>query len=178
LFVERKTFEPDACELAEQCIGGTGERRLLRFSTALANVGGAPAIIPGPDTAPELYRLNTCEGELELDGFARYELVDATGTIIATGRKQSIFPIDLSSSCINGGPATDYFPDAGISSGWSDVYVAEIPCQWLDATDVPDGRYSLHISIDVNHIVDQDDVAPDTISVDVKLAGDHVTVLR
>jgi hypothetical protein len=133
---------------------------------------------PGPDTAPELYHLNTCEGELELDGFAQYDLIDASGTTIATGRKQNIFPIDLSSNCINSGPATDYFPDEGISPGWSDVYVAETPCQWLDTTDAPDGRYTLRITVDVNHLVDQDDVAPDTISVDLELTGDTLTVLH
>ena len=48
----------------------------------------------------------------------------------------------------------------------------------MDTTEVPDGRYTLRISVDVNHILDQADVHPDTISIDLELAGDHVTVVR
>jgi hypothetical protein len=36
----------------------------------------------------------------------------------------------------------------------------------------------LRVSVDINHIIDQDDVSPDTVSVDVELADDTVTVRR
>ena len=177
MFVENLAFSPDACEIAEGCVGGPGVRRLLRFATSVANFGGAPAIIAGPDTAPELYHFNECENEPELDGFAQYDLIDATGTTIAIGRKQSVFLIDVASNCIDGGPATNYLPDQGVSPGWGDVYVASTPCNWLDATDIPDGRYTLRVSVDVNHLIDQDDVLPDTASVNIALAGNTVTIL-
>lgn len=178
LFVDRVTFAPDACAIVEGCVGAPGERRLLRFSTTFENRGGSPAIIPGPDTAPELYHLNTCENELELSGFADYALVDESGTTIAAGHKENVFPLDVQPLCVDAGTSNDYFPDTGISPGWADVYVSELQCQWLDATDVPDGRYTLRITIDVNHLVDQDDVHPDTVSIPLELRGDRVTILH
>jgi hypothetical protein len=177
LFVDNVVFAPDACEIAEGCVGGPGARRLLRFATSVANFGGAPAIIPGVDTAPELYHLNACEDEFELDGFSQFDLIDPTGATATVGRKQAIFLVDLASNCINAGPATDYFPDQGVTPGWGDVYDARTRCQWLDVTDVPDGRYTLRISIDVDHLVDQDDALPDSASIDIELAGSSVTVL-
>jgi hypothetical protein len=179
LFVDNVVFAPDACEIAKGCVGGPGARRLLRFATSVANFGGAPAIIPGVDTAPELYHLNACEDEFEfeLDGFSQFDLIDPTGATTTVGRKQSIFLVDFASNCINAGPSTDYLPDQGVTPGWGDVYDASTRCQWLDVTDVPDGRYTLRISIDVNRLIDQDDVLPDTASIDIELAGSTVTVL-
>lgn len=177
MFVERRTFAPDACEIAEGCVGGSGERRLLRFATSIANFGGAPAIIPSVDTAPELYHLSACDGQPELADFARYELTDRTGSHIAAGGKQSVFILDVAPNCINAPPASLFLPDAGLSPGWGDVYVASTPCNWLDVTDVPDGRYTLHVAIDTHHIIDQgdqDNVLPDTAAIDLELRGNTV----
>jgi hypothetical protein len=67
---------------------------------------------------------------------------------------------------------------SALSPGWGDVYVSTTPCNWLDATDVPDGRCTLRIAIDTKDIVDQDNTLPDTASVEIELAGNTVTVLR
>jgi hypothetical protein len=177
MFVERVAFAPDACELTEGCIGAPGVRRLLRFATSIANFGGAPAIVPGPDKAPQLYHQSTCDGELELENFSQYELIDETGARIAAGRKQSLFMIDIAPNCMDAGPATLALPDQRLSPGWGDVYSAATPCNWLDTTDVPDGRYTLRVSIDTNHIVAQDDTLPDSASVEILLSGNTVEIL-
>jgi Lysyl oxidase/FG-GAP-like repeat len=178
LFVANLTFAPDACEVVDGCVGAPGERRLLRFATSIANFGGGAAIIPDPDTAPELYRFNTCVGVPELVDFSQYELLDPTGGRTALGRKQSVFLVDVAPNCIDAGPSTLPFPNQTLSPGWGDVYVTEVPCNWLDITGVPDGRYTLRVSVDTNRIVDQDNVLPDSAEVEIELAGDRVTVLR
>jgi len=38
-----------------------------------------------------------------------------------------------------------------------------------------DGHYTLHIAIDTKHLVDQDNVLPDTASIEIELAGNTVT---
>jgi hypothetical protein len=176
LFVERREFAADACEVAEECVGGPGNRKLLRFSTAIANVGGAALVIPGPETAPELYHFDECHGHDHLENFARYDLLDANGAVVTTGRKQGFFMVDVAPLCSNG-EDNDYFPDQGVSPGWSDIYVSSLPCQWIDITDVRDGVYTLEVAADTNHLVDQDDVQPDVARVRVRLANDRVTVL-
>ncbi|HSK05678.1 MAG TPA: FG-GAP-like repeat-containing protein [Kofleriaceae bacterium] len=177
LYVEHRAFDAGSCELAEGCVAAPGVRRLLRFTTSIANLGGGPVVIPGPESAPHLYHFDACHGHDHLSDFARYELRDRHGGVIATGRKQGFFLLDNAPYCADGAPAADYYPDQGISAGWADVYVAEIPCQWLDVTDVPDGTYTLRIDVDTLGLVDQDDVLPDTAAVRVRLQGDLVRVL-
>jgi hypothetical protein len=177
LYVEHRAFTADSCEILEQCVDAPGTRRLLRFATSIANLGAAPVIIPGPETAPELYHFDECHGHDHLEDFARYELVDDAGTTVAIGRKQGFFLVDTAPYCSDGEPRADYFPDQGISPGWSDVYVASLPCQWLDVTDVADGTYDLNVSADTLGLVDQTDVLPDTATVRIHLAGDQVTIL-
>jgi hypothetical protein len=89
-----------------------------------------------------------------------------------------VFPLDIQPLCADADVSHDYSPDIGISPGWADVYVSELQCQWLDATDVPDGHYTLRVTIDVNHLVDQDDVHPDTVVIPLELRGDHVRVVH
>lgn len=177
LYVEERAFAAGSCELAEGCVAGPGTRRLLRFTTSIANLGGGPLVIPGPESAPHLYHFDACHGHDHLSDFARYELRDRHGDVLAVGRKQGFFLVDIAPYCADGPGGTDYYPDQGISPGWSDVYVSSIPCQWLDVTDVPDGRYTLRIEVDSLGIVEQDDVLPDTVSVRVRLADDRVYVL-
>jgi len=175
LFVEQREFAADACELVEECVGGPGVRKLLRFTTSIGNLGAAPVIIPGPETAPELYHFDACHGHDHLEDFASYELVDASGATVAAGRKQGFFLIDNAPYCSDGPTGTDYYPDQGISPGWADVYVASLPCQWIDVTGVPDGAYTLEVTADTRRLVEQHDVHPDTAIVEVVIAGDRAT---
>ena len=177
LHVDHLEFAADACELVEGCVGAPGDRKLLRFATSIANFGGAPLVIPGPETAPELYQFDECHGHDHLADFARYELLDASGAVVAAGRKQGFFLVDIAPYCTDGPAPADYYPDQGISPGWSDVYVASLPCQWLDVTGVPDGLYTLEVEADTNSLVDQDDVFSDVARVRVRIKGDRVDVL-
>ena len=178
MFVDVRTFAPDACEITEGCIGGPGTRRLLRFATSIANFGGAPAIVPSPDDAPDLYHISTCDGEPELSEFSAYELTDASGATIAAGRKQSVFLVDIAPNCIDAASATLYLPAQGLSPGWGDVYISSTPCNWLDVTDVPDGQYTLHVAVDTKHIIDQDNVLPDNAEIRLELTDNSVTILH
>jgi hypothetical protein len=176
LYVESREFPADSCEIAEGCVAGPGVRRLLRFTTSIANLGGSPLIIPGPETAPHLYHYDACHDHHHLDSFAAYELRRGSSTV-AVGRKQGFFLVDVAPYCSNDHASGDFFPDQGISAGWADIYEASLPCQWLDVTDVPDGRYTLRVGADTLHLVDQDDRLPDTAEVDLVLSGDRVRVV-
>jgi hypothetical protein len=177
LYVEQRELTADSCEVAEGCVAAPGRRRLLRFTTSIANLGGGPVIIPGPEDAPYLYHFDACHGHDHLSDFARYELRDDAGQVIAVGRKQGFFLTDVGAYCADGAPALDYYPAQGISAGWSDVYVASIPCQWLDVTDVPDGNYTLSVDVDTLGLIEQNDLLPDAAAVHVKLQQDSVRVI-
>jgi hypothetical protein len=59
----------------------------------------------------------------------------------------------------------------------ADVYVAALPCQWIDITGVPDGTYTVRVAINANGIIDEDNVLPNNADVRVQITGDQVTVV-
>ena len=49
--------------------------------------------------------------------------------------------------CSNGGSFQYGCSNMGISHGCGDIYTAGLDCQWIDITNVPDGRYTLVIRV-------------------------------
>jgi lysyl oxidase/VCBS repeat protein/FG-GAP repeat protein len=178
VYVEQRNFPESACEVMEQCVGAPGDRKLLRFSVSIPNLGSGSVNIPGPDQRPDLYQFDTCHQHDHLVGFASYELLDARNAVVAVGRKQGFFLVDLVPYC---GDAPEPFINTdgsmGISPGWADVYTADFPCQWLDITGLPDGAYTLRVGVDKNDIVDEEDVRPNSVDVKVKISGGSAEVL-
>ena len=178
LYVERRSFAKDSCEVLEGCVPPEGgERRLLRFTTSIMNMGTGPLVVPSPEERPDLFVYDECHLHHHLTNFAGYDLLDASGVSTAAGRKQGFFMVDFTQYCADGQPAAWYDPGTGISPGWSDVYTADLPCQWMDVTNTPDGEYTVRVGVDENHIVDEADVLPNEVTVKVRLSGDTVTVL-
>ena len=177
LYIDRRSFTADSCEVREGCVPAGGERRLLRFTTSIMNMGTGPLMVPSPEERPELYVYDECHAHHHLTNFAGYDLKDAAGKVTAVGRKQGFYMLDFTQYCADGEPYTWYDPGQGISPGWSDVYSADLPCQWLDVTDTPDGEYTVRVGVDENHIVDEADTLPNEVTVKVRLTGDTVTVL-
>ncbi|MGE6763659.1 lysyl oxidase family protein [Corallococcus interemptor] len=177
LYIDRRSFTADSCEVREGCVPAGGERRLLRFTTSIMNMGTAPLVVPSPEERPDLFVYDECHDHHHLTNFAGYDLKDASGNSLSVGRKQGFYMIDFTQYCADGTPFTGYDPGTGISPGWSDVYTADLPCQWLDVTDTPDGEYTVRVGVDENHIVDEAGTLPNEVTVKVRLTGDTVTVL-
>ncbi|MBZ4399263.1 lysyl oxidase family protein [Myxococcus sp. MISCRS1] len=171
-----KTFAADSCEVREQCVIAPGRRKLLRFSTSIMNLGNKAAIFPPIEENPDLYVFDECHGHHHLANFAAYELRDAQGHQVMSGRKQGYALVDVQSYCSDAEP-WNYYEPMGISAGWSDIYTLDVPCQWVDVTDVPDGTYTFQVSVDTRDIVEEATVHPNTVSFPVRLQGDTVTVL-
>ncbi|WP_164012005.1 lysyl oxidase family protein [Pyxidicoccus trucidator] len=176
LNVVRKTFAADACEVFEGCVVAPGERRLLRFSAAIQNLGRASAIFPPLDKRPDLYVFDECHGHHHLKGFAGYELRDSRGQQVLSGRKQGFALVDVISYCTDAVPYSFYDP-MGISPGWADVYSFEVPCQWVDITGLADGEYTLRVGVDESDILEEEGVHPNEVFVRMSLEGDTATAL-
>jgi len=177
MYVERRTFAPDACELQEACVGGPGERKLLRFSTSIVNLGGAAATVPNVQERPDLYEFDVCHRHDHLVNFARYTLRDSRGAEAVAGRKQGFYLVDYHRQCSDAAPYFLYGVRMGISPGWSDIYMADIPCQWIDITGLKDGRYTLRVGVDEQDIIEEADVLPNASELDLLILGDSVSVL-
>jgi hypothetical protein len=178
LYVEQRSFTAEACEVVEGCVGAPGDRKLLRFSVSIPNLGKGSVLIESPQVRPDLYAFDACHQHDHLVGFASYELLDARSTVVSVGRKQGFYLVDLAPYCGDAGTPVAY-PDGTltISPGWADVYVADYACQWLDITGVADGEYILRVGVDKANIIDEDDVQPNSVDVKVRITGGAVEVL-
>jgi hypothetical protein len=176
LRITRDEFAEDACEVAEGCVGAPGQRKLLRFTAAIPNLGSADAVVPGPDEAPELYKFDECHGHDHLIGFTTYHLVG--DGIEAFGHKQGYALTDIAPYCAGSAAPRDFFPSQGISAGWADVYIADFACQWVDITDLPDGTYELRVSVDDTDAIAEADELPNQVSLSVTIHGDKVSTSR
>jgi hypothetical protein len=178
LYVDHRTFAADACEVIEGCVPpGGGERRLLRFSTGIVNLGRAAATVPNVEERPDLYVWDQCHGHDHLTNFAGYALRDAQGNDVVQGRKQGFYLVDYHRQCSDAAPYFVYAERMGISAGWSDIYVADIPCQWLDITGLTDGTYTLRVGVDEQNIIEEESTHSNEARLRVRINGDTVTVL-
>ncbi|MFO0552649.1 MAG: lysyl oxidase family protein [Polyangiaceae bacterium] len=150
--VEKQFFANDACEIQEGCIQAPGDRRLLRFDLKTPNLGDGDLFMGDP-TASDLFVYSTCHNHYHFLGYASYELLDSNGQVVATGHKQAFCLLDFEEAGPNAGPGKYDCSFQGISAGWSDVYGAGLPCQWVDITDVPAGDYKLHVRVNYDHIL-------------------------
>ncbi|MEZ4381314.1 MAG: lysyl oxidase family protein [Nannocystaceae bacterium] len=139
---------PETCELAEGCLGGVGQRRVLLFTAATPNVGSRDLVMGIPANHPELFHHSPCHDHYHFEEFARYELLDSEGvTVVAEGHKQAFCMLDSVSWAWP--LALPHFTceNQGISRGFTDSYDAGLPCQWVDVTGLPPGDYTLRIRL-------------------------------
>jgi Lysyl oxidase len=93
IYISRETFGVDSCALAEECVNGPGERRLLKFATETANVGPMDVILGNPSEDMG-FEFSECHSHFHFEGYAAYELKNEAGDVVATGHKQAFCLLD------------------------------------------------------------------------------------
>lgn len=142
-----ETLDAGPCELEEACLGGAGQRRVLRFDVRVPNKGAADLVLGNPD-ASDRFEFAPCHNHYHFTDFARYTLLDDAGAAIVVGRKQAFCARD--SARADQGAALNPKYDCvsqGIQRGWEDIYDPTLPCQYLDVTEVPSGTYWLEVEV-------------------------------
>jgi len=162
--VETLYFPPGACEIVEGCVGGAGNRRLLRFDATIANLGGADLVLgaaPPAGVSGGAFVWSACHMHHHVPGFADYALVDDDGEILSAHKQAFCLRDDLrvGTSESHGFDCTNQ----GISAGWADLYQAQLPCQWIDITDVDPGLYTLRITVNPSGAFPDADRANDAL---------------
>lgn len=175
LAIHTRTFSASACELDpdEACIGGPGERRLLRFSIETPNVGEADLFLGAPAPENPQFAYSSCHDHYHFVDYANYQLLDGANQPIAAGHKQAFCLLD-SEPYLNGDPTVAttmkyHCGWQGIQRGWVDVYHARLPCQWIDITDTPAGAYTLRIAVNENGALPESNLANNVIEIPVVL---------
>ena len=169
-----RTISPDSCAIAEGCVGGSGARRLLSFSTLTPNLGATDMVLGDPEEVPG-FVYSECQNDYQVEGYAAYELLDEAGVVVASGRKNVFCLLD---SRYVGGPG---IPDSqpsytcgfqGIQRGWADLYSAGLECQWVDITGLPGGNYSLRITINPDQTLPESDYSNNVATIPVSFGDD------
>lgn len=129
----------------EDCVGGAGIRKLLRFDVVVHNRGDEDLVVGNPKERPDLFVYSACHRHYHFKRAALYELLDRSGKLVKTGRKQG-FCIEDTIPSADGAPPKRYdCTRQGIQVGWADWYPSVLDCQWIDVTDLPPGPYVLHV---------------------------------
>lgn len=63
----------------------------------------------------------------------------------------------------------------GLSQGWSETYVADLPEQWVDITGLPDGRYALRVTLDPDDLLLEAKDSNNAALVFIEVVGDEVS---
>lgn len=162
----------NSCAWVEECVTGTGARRVLRFSVEAINQGFATMSVPPPAERPDLFTFSPCHGHFHFSGFASYALLDPAGRTVLTGRKQAYCMEDTQR--VVEGPAVQCSKqfncdEQGIQRGWSDLYGNTLDCQWLDITDVPPGDYRIQVTLNPSRALQEVTLDNNTASVPVTI---------
>jgi len=153
LAVEEKNFPADSCELDpdEACVGAPGDRRLLRFSIETPNIGTGDLFLGTPSAGNDAFQFSACHNHYHFVGYAEYQLINTAGGTVGAGQKQAFCLLDTHKYLTADPTVSDtsmyWCGYQGIQRGWSDVYTANLPCQFLDITDVADGNYLLRVTL-------------------------------
>jgi len=135
----------DHCAVIENCVTGTGWRRLLTFDSIDHNKGGAPLHIGPVDYYVEglgseliehnVYEVSECHEHYHFQYYGDFSFTPGGAPVAKNG-----FCIESTGRLSNNETAplhTDYRCDnQGLSAGWVDLYAAGLTCNWIDITDV------------------------------------------
>jgi hypothetical protein len=161
-----------SCSVLEGCVGGTGTRRVLRFSVQAINQGHAPLTVPSPAERPDLFTFSPCHGHHHFSGFASYALLGRDGQTVLVAHKQAYCIGDSQQIMVGPGVscAKQYDCDTqGIQAGWSDLYGNALDCQWLDITGVAPGDYLLEVVLNPGRRLEEVSFDNNTVTVPVTI---------
>lgn len=135
-----------ACELSEQCVGGSGWRRLLQFATSDRNVGDKALHIgdvdyylTGTQTLNDKYHIFQFDQCHQHYHFAHYGNFTFGGDAEMTAKRGFCLQSTARPSNHEKSPLHNPYGGCetqGVEVGWVDQYKAGLPCQWIDVTDI------------------------------------------
>ncbi|HEY8076549.1 MAG TPA: lysyl oxidase family protein [Labilithrix sp.] len=147
--VNRVTYRyiaPNDCAIQEKCVGGTGWRKLLQFSTADRNTGTTALNIGYVDyfnqdggsslSQHNVFEYSACHKHYH---FTHYGTFSFGGNESTTSKRGFCLQSTNRLSNNEFSPLHNPYPDChvqGVEVGWVDEYKAGLPCQWLDVTSL------------------------------------------
>jgi hypothetical protein len=169
-YLDEAEFSAEDCEVQEGTIEA-GAHTLLRFDTETRNIGGADLVMPSPEGNPD-FEFQECHGHFHFKGFAAYRLLDRQGQPVVLGRKVSFCLLDVRRWDLDAAPHARFDCDTqGIQAGWADIYDGGLPGQWIDVTGIPDGHYTLEVTLNPERKLLEADYTNNTEQVAIELSS-------
>ncbi|CAF3803803.1 unnamed protein product [Adineta steineri] len=144
-------IEPDGCEIVEQCVGGSGWRRLLTFSTTTPNFGTqdlrlgtvsyfTDGLPNDAITKHHIFEYSPCHKHFHFSHYGSFTFGNLKDQSNLTNSKrgfclQAVYRhANAEWSPLN----QDYYTCSlqGIPAGWRDTYQSGLRCQWIDVTSI------------------------------------------
>lgn len=168
LKVVDQTFPLSDCEVSERCVVG-GKRRLLRFDMHTLNTGSEDIVFGSPADSP-LFQYAPCHNHYHFEALATYRVLTISNDLVRVGNKfgfclEDVFRV----SPVSSGTKRFNCDFQGLQAGWSDIYNADLPCQYVDLTGLPPGEYQLEIEVDPLHQIPESDESNNLIRLPFEL---------
>lgn len=169
-------FPAGDCAVQEACVRAPGKRKLLRFDGVIDNVGSSDLNIGDPRSNP-LFEMDACHGHEHAKGMVLHQLLHP-GTLDPVriqgreivGYKQGFCFMDTAPINATNADAGKFTCDnQGISAGWSDIYSADLECQYLDITDVTPGNYILRLTVNPEGVLEEANPNNNTADIPVSI---------
>ena len=179
--IENK-FTGDQHEIDDGCVTA-GQHKVLRFDFVSQNVGDADFVVGRPIDRPDLFYFSAAHQHYHMKEFNQYRLYDVNGNLVVPSKKPGFCLADVEKvPGMNPGPAKFKLSCKadevmGISSGWADVYIASLECQYLVIDGVQDGDYTLVAATNTAQAIPEDRFDDNTVCQGLHIAGDTVQTL-
>lgn len=151
-----QTFPDDptarhGCALPEGYISSSGTHTVVRFSTAIANIGGDFHL--GKPGGGDMWEWGTCHDHWHVKGYAKYELFTLDGQPVGIGRKVGFCVLDYQRYLNVKGHARYTCDNQGLSYGWQDIYSWQLDGQWIEIDGLPlPGDYLLRMTVNPDRV--------------------------
>lgn len=166
-----KTVSSSDCAFHENCVSGSGERKLLLFDVAVGNHGPDDYTVGDP-SGQSGFEIDTCHGHIHNDEFLAYTLLRGGVPVVETKKQgwcaedSAPFPECESATRSSLRYTCDY---QGISVCNVDIYSSEIDCQWVDITGLAPGGYTLRLEVNPARNIQETDYSNNVKEVPVSI---------
>lgn len=170
-YVSVEEFDPLSCDVQEGMIGA-GQRRLLRYSTEVRNLGAEDMVMPAPENNP-FFEYQACHGHYHFKGFASSRLLDLEGNELRVSRKVSFCLLDTNRWERGAEVRKKYdCSSQGIQSGWGDIYDSGLPGQWIEIGDLGAGDYQLELTVNPDGILGETNYENNSVRIPVRISDE------